>query len=48
MANTTVAIVNTDLQASYILAVITELPPDDLLAMKTFLTVPIHTKTYAN
>jgi len=48
MANTTMAAMNAGAEASYILAVITELPPDDLPAMRAFLTTPTQSRTYAD
>jgi len=48
MANTTVAAMNAGAEASYVLVVITELPPDDLPAMRAFLTMPTQSRTYAD
>jgi len=42
------AIANTGTEASYVLAVITDFPPDDLPATKAFLTTPQCTLTYAD
>ena len=42
------AIANTGTEASYVLAVITDFPPDDLPATKAFLTMPQRTLTYAD
>jgi len=42
------AIANTGTEASYVLAVITDFPPDDLPATKVFLMTPHRTLTYAD
>jgi len=42
------AITNTGTEASYVLAVITDFPPDDLPATKVFLMMPQRTFTYAD
>ena len=46
--NTTVAVANMSTEASYVLAVITELLPDNLPATRAFLTMMTQTRTYAD
>jgi len=46
--NTTVAVANTSMEASYVLMVITELPPNDLPTTRAFLTTMTQTRTYAD
>ena len=48
MTNTTVAAMNAGAEASYVLAVITELLPDNLPVTRVFLTMPTQSRTYAD
>jgi len=46
--NSMVAVANASTETSYVLVVITELPPNDLPAMRVFLTMLTQSRTYAD